>query len=45
MIHSILRSEAQKGKLIVITSHHQEDIVSLCDHVYRLKEGGLYNET
>ena len=44
MIHSILRSEAQKGKLIVITSHHQEDIVSLCDHVYRLKEGGLYNE-
>ena len=45
MIHAILRAEAKRGKLIVITSHHQEDITALCDHVYRIKEGGLVDET
>ena len=44
VIRTILREEADKGRLIVITSHNREDIAALCDDVYRLKEGRLYHE-
>lgn len=37
MLHSILREEKKKGKLIIISSHNKQDINVLCDYVYLFK--------
>ena len=38
---SLLRVLRQAGKLILITSHHKEDIEQLCDHTLLMEEGRL----
>ncbi len=39
MVHTLLKEEKEKGKIIIISSHHKEDINDLCDCIY-LFEGG-----
>lgn len=41
MIYGILREEKAKGKIIFISSHIKEDISSLCDRTYRLRNCNL----
>lgn len=33
--------EKERGKLVLIASHYQEDIQSLCDEVYWMKSGHI----
>ena len=40
-IKKILLEEKKKDKLIIITSHIKEDIIELCDEVYRFDNGVL----
>ena len=37
MVYNILLEEKNKGKLIIISSHHKQDIQTLCDKIYLLK--------
>lgn len=40
-IRDLLFSLKEQGKTIVLTSHNQEDIDILCDHVFRIRNYGL----
>ena len=40
-LRKLLLEQKQKGKLIMITSHHKEDIAVLCDVVYRVSAGAV----
>lgn len=44
MIHSILKEEREKDKLIIVTSHNKYDIEALCDEVFKLNGGTLQRE-
>lgn len=41
MVHSLLLEYKNNGKLIMVTSHHKEDIDSVCDHVIHMQEGKI----
>ncbi len=41
MLRQMLLEFKEEGKLIIITSHHAEDINILCDEIIRLKEGKM----
>ncbi|ALS21951.1 MULTISPECIES: ABC transporter ATP-binding protein [Paenibacillus] len=36
-IRNLLKSLNQEGKTIILTSHHNEDIELLCEHVFRVR--------
>lgn len=40
-VYDIINAEKQRGATILLTSHNKNDIESLCDQVYRLREGVL----
>lgn len=40
-VYNIIKAEKQRGATILLTSHHKGDIDSLCEEVYRLREGEL----
>ncbi len=40
-IRTLLFAEKERGKLIIITSHNNEDIDFLCDEVYKMIEGNI----
>lgn len=40
-IRDLLFLLKEQGKTIVLTSHNQEDIDILCDHVFRVRNYGL----
>lgn len=40
-IYNILEDQKKNGKIILVASHHEEDIRLLCDQVYWLKDGEL----
>lgn len=44
MIHTLLREEKAKGKIILLTSHNRYDIDSLADTVYRIKNGKVLHD-
>lgn len=39
--YEILKAQRENGRIILVASHHEEDIRLLCDEVYWLKEGVL----
>ncbi|MDE7224272.1 MAG: ATP-binding cassette domain-containing protein [Acetatifactor sp.] len=41
---TLLLDYKDEGRLIILTSHHKEDISSLCDYTYRLEEGRILSE-
>lgn len=41
LVRNLLLQYRKDGKLIVITSHHREDIDAICNHIYRMEEGQL----
>ena len=44
LLYKIVAEMQKKGIIILITSHSKEDIHSMCDCVYRMKEGVLWQE-
>lgn len=42
LIHKIIRSEKEKGKIIILTSHNKFDIDSLCDVICRIQQGRVF---
>ena len=44
-MRSVLLQQKEKGKLIVIASHNQEDIDLLCDEIYRFDKGKIIERT
>ena len=43
ILRSILLQYKEQGKLIILTSHHQEDIMSVCNQVIHLQDGCILN--
>lgn len=41
MVRSLLLKYKEEGKLIIITSHHREDIEALCDEIVHLENGQI----
>lgn len=44
LLRGLLLQYQQEGKLIIITSHHKEDIDSICSHILLLQDGKLVQE-
>lgn len=42
-IRSLLANYKKQGRIILITSHNKEDIITLCDEWFYLKEGKIFN--
>lgn len=40
-VYNLINAEKQRGATILLTSHNKIDIESLCDQVYKLREGVL----
>lgn len=40
-VRRLLMKFREKGKVIILTSHHKEDIEMLCDGVYKMSEGKI----
>ena len=41
MLRNLLLLYKEKGKLIIITSHNKEDIMTLCDFIYLIDKGSI----
>lgn len=41
-IRKIIKEEAQRGAIVLIASHNQEDIQSLCNTIYHMQAGSLH---
>ena len=41
VLRSILLKYKEQGKLIILTSHHQEDILSVCNQIIHLQDGHI----
>ena len=42
LMRGILQEEKKKGTTILITSHNSEDINSLCDKIFKMESGRIY---
>lgn len=41
MLHNMFLEYREKGKLIIITSHHYDDIVAICNQVLTIQDGTI----
>ena len=44
LIYKLLKEEKERGALVVITTHHKEDLEEICDVVLKMTEGELYEK-
>ena len=44
MIYKLLKEEKERGALVVITTHHKEDLEEVCDVVLKMTEGELHEK-
>lgn len=44
LIYKLLKEEKERGALVVITTHHKEDLEEVCDVVLRMTEGELHEK-
>ncbi len=44
LLYEIIVEMKKKGVIIIIASHNKEDITTICDCVYRMKDGKLWQE-
>lgn len=40
-LQDLLLQYKKSGKLIIVTSHHKDDIVPLCDNIYQMSDGKI----
>ena len=44
LIYKLLKEEKERGALVVITTHHKEDLEEVCDVVLKMTEGELHKK-
>ena len=44
LIYKLLKEEKERGALVVITTHHKEDLDEVCDVVLEMTEGELHEK-
>lgn len=44
LIYKLLKGEKERGALVVITTHHKEDLEEVCDVVLKMTEGELHEK-
>lgn len=44
LIYKLLKEEKERGALVVITTHHKEDLEEVCDVVLEMTEGKLHEK-
>lgn len=44
LIYKLLKEEKERGALVVITTHHKEDLKEICDVVLEMTEGELHEK-
>ena len=44
VIYKLLKEEKERGALVVITTHHKEDLEEICDVVLKMTEGELHEK-
>ena len=44
LIYKLLTEEKERGALVVITTHHKEDLEEVCDVVLKMTEGELHEK-
>lgn len=44
LIYKLLKEEKERGALVVITTHHKEDLEEICDVVLELTEGEMHEK-
>lgn len=44
LIYKLLKEEKERGALVVITTHHKEDLEEVCDVVLKMTEGALHEK-
>lgn len=44
LIYKLLDDERQRGALVIIATHHKEDLEEICDVVLKMSEGELYEK-
>ena len=44
LIYKLLKEEKERGALVVITTHHKEDLEEICDVVLKMTEGQLHEK-
>ena len=44
LIYNLLKEEKERGALVVITTHHKEDLEEVCDVVLEMTEGELHEK-
>lgn len=45
LIYDIIREEKQRGAVIIVSTHHKEDLEELCDVILRISSGKIVEET
>ena len=41
LLRKLLLERKEAGKLLLVTSHHRDDIETVCDHVLNMQDGRL----
>ena len=44
LIYKLLKEEKERGALVVITTHHKDDLEEICDVVLKMTEGELHEK-
>ena len=44
LIYKIVKEEKERGALVVIATHHEEDLQEMCDIILNVSEGRLYEK-
>lgn len=44
LVYDIIKEEKERGALIIIATHHEEDLKEMCDVILRVSEGRLYEK-
>lgn len=44
LIYKLLKEEKERGALVVITTHHKEDLEEICDVVLEMTEGEMHEK-
>ena len=43
-IYQLIREEKERGALIIVATHHEEDLKEMCDTILKVSEGRLYEK-
>lgn len=44
LVYDIIKEEKERGALIIVATHHEEDLREMCDVILRVSEGRLYEK-